>query len=1123
MATKTSLDLSQFKAPGVYTVEFENPPSTPIQTNTIRLIVGFSRKGVYNRPVLISNRKELISVYGEIDTFLEQRGSFFHRSIEAAINSGPVLALALLPTNNGQEQDIPRDTVEFKGFSVAFSEKNAKVGTELYSSFYDKEMFWRADEDNFKAIMSNNPSSLGKLLGITNLGQKPVSVLVKKYREPGFDITAREFYGAGNVPAFIQDFDYISDYFVEVIVVEGDWEDSQKFVNDPTYSSYFNANGVKKSELNRFLSDESVKFLGRYQGCLIPDFKDGNGVNRSIDTILNGGMLTTGLFSFIDREALQDYANKSAEDSTVDIIGHEVVQSLIDDSAPLTDIEFLSYKQNLTDEKTYDTVTTGEVLEDTMVSLSNLSNIFITSQYFGDDKGILNNQIKIKKPFSSNISATTSYNDILGKFKSGKVVVHGYEGLSNSANVTYFSVVDSYERNEVDSDGVDSTFLYATVRNKHKKAEQDTSYTYLETNLSSNIITLTGYNLYGARVGTEVYFKPLTTEYNGFYAIVDSVTRDIANSKANITVTNISSSLSSLNASNVNYKVVVSHYDPLYTIANVTTKTWTMKYVDGPEFRANVTSGSFTAIDSYSGTAEYNDYVSGTLQNGDMTSTNKYIKYEKVEDSNGIPIVKMNFYTANTLSTLNQTSSPANDSTFTVSTGAEDIYSVISIITGSLATNQKSVKMTSVNAALITVNDYLATRKLVDGEYVSYLTRVTGKVKNTDGTYTITASNDIYVSVESSVEKVTMVKNIEDFATNYSFYNLSGFKMTSYHLPGNQLNKQTQLAKIIGVLNGTNLYKALIDNTLIKFRYIVDTFDGGLAYNSYPKNILTRLAKDKQKCLAIMNAPAIKDFKLSTDPRFTDEPDPANGNPKPTLQVRYIRDGGNLALAPSSTYSLPTEEDGSKYAGFFINYPTITENGKTFPVPPAAFISNLYVDKFKTGSQYELVAGVKRGTVTVPNGTGVLEYTFSTDDRAYLTEIGLNPLVVRQGGMVIYDDNMAYQKTKSAYNNLSLRDLLITIEDGIEQILEGFMFDLNNDTTRSEIDKKIRTFLQGVQVNGGIIKFTVQVDSDNNPSEIIDQNKCIVDVSIEPAKGIKVFINRITIEKTGGIAQGGFA
>lgn len=1123
MATKTSLDLSQFKAPGVYTVEFDNSITTQIQTNTLRLIVGFSRKGVYNRPVLISNRKELTSVYGEIDTFLEQRGSFFHRSIQAALNSGPVLALALLPTNNGQDQTIPRDEVEFKGFSVAFSEKNAKTGKDLYSSFYDKEMFWRADEDNFKAIMANNPSSIGKLLGITNLGQKPVSVLIKKYREPGFDITAREFYGAGNVPAFLQEFDYLSDYFVEVIVVEGDWEDAHKFVNDPTYSTFFNSNGVKKEKLESFLSNESVKFLGRYQGCLIPNFKDGNGINRSIDTILNGGMMTTGLFAFIDTEALEDYANKSDSDSTLDVIGHEVVQSLIDNSTPLEDIEFLSYKQNLTDEKTYTTATTAQTLEDVMVSLTNLSNVYVTSQYFGDDKGILNNQIKIKKPFSSNVAATTSYTELVGKLKSGKFVVHGYEGLSNSANVTYFSVTESYERNEKDENGVDSTYLYATVRNKNKKGEQDTAYTFQETNLASNIITLTGYSMYGARVGTDVYFQPLTTEYDGFYAKVKTITRDVANSKANITVSGTSASLSALSASNVNYKVVVSHYDPLYTIANATTYTWTMKYSDSPVYRANVVSGSYTAINSYSGTPEFSDYVSGTLANGDVTTSNKYVKYEKVEDTNGLPIVKMNFYTSNTLSTLNQTSSPANDSTFTVSTGAEDIYTVIDIISGSLATNQKSVKMTAVNAALLTTKDYLATRVLVEGEYKSYLTRILTKVKNSDGTFTITTSNDIYVSVNGLIEQVTMVKNIEDFATNYSFHNFEGFKLTSYHLPGNQSNKQTQLAKIIGVLEGTNLYKSLIDNNLIKFRYIVDTFDGGLAYNSYPKNILTRLAKYKQKCLAIINAPSIKDFKASTDPRFTVEPDPSNGNPKPTLEVRYIRDGGNLSLAPSSTYSLPTEEDGSKYAGFFINYPTIKESGKIFPVPPAAFISNLYVDKFKTGSQYELVAGVKRGTITVPNGTGKLEYAFNDDDRAYLAEIGLNPLVIKQGGMVIFDDNMAYQKTKSAFNNLSLRDLLITIEDGIEQILEGYMFDFNDDTTRSEIDKKVRTFLQGVQTNRGIYDFSVQIDTDNNTPEIIDQNKCILDVSIEPAKGIKVFINRVTIEKTGGLTQGGFA
>ncbi len=1123
MANKTSLDLSQFKAPGVYTVEFDNSEYTTIETNTLRLIVGFSRKGVYNRPVLISNKKEAISVYGDIDTLLESRGSFFHRSMFAALNAGPILALALLPTNNGQSPTTPRDLVEFKSFSVAYNEKNSRTGKELYSSFFDKELFWKADTENFKSIVGNDPASMGKYLSITNLGQKSVSILIRKYKESGFDITAREFYGAGNVPSFVEEFDYLSDYFVEVLVIEGDWENSSLLESDPTYSAYFNSKGLKKESLESFLGDSSVKFLGRYRGTIIPNFIDGNGVNRSIDTIINQGLTQTGLFAMIDKEALQDYANKVETDPTIDMVGHSIAESYLnEDITEVKELEFLSYRQNLTNVKTYSTVNGSNTLANTLTTVG-LTDVQLTSKSFTDDKGVLNNQVKIKKPLSSNITATTNYTTLLNNIKNGTAIINGYERKTSTPNVVFFSVTDFYENNEKDSDNVDSTYLYLTVRNKNKKGEGSLAYTFDQTNLLSNTITLTSYSKYSTTVGTEVYFKPKTSEYEGFYAKIKTATVDNPNNKSAIEVTGLPKSLSAMSVSNVNYEVVVGDYHPLQTV-NTTTLNYTLSYSPNPNHLSNVTSGSAHSIQAYTGSNIYKDYESKILSNGDKTTTDRFIKYETLEDSDGIKVVNLNFYTANTLSTLSQVSSPANGGNFTIHTGVENIYRDIPIISGSLATNQKSVKLTATNGQYITKNDYLATRKLVGGVYKYYITKVLSKVKNADGTFTITTANEIYIKLDGSVEYVIRIENLEDFATQYSLFNFEGFNMTSYHLPGNSTNKQSQLIKILGVLDGTNLYKALTDNNLIQFRYIVDTFDGGLANNSYPKNILTRMAKDKKKCLAIMNAPSIKEFKNSTNPRFTDEPDPANGNPKPNLKIQYIKDGGNLALSPSIVYSLPTEEDGSKYSGFFINYPTFIENGREFSVPPAAFISNLYVNKFKNGSQYEIVAGKKRGAITVTGGTGNLEHRFSDEDRGYLAEIGLNPIVFKPGvGPVIFDNLMAYQKTRSAFNNLSLRDLLITIEDGIEQILEGYLFEFNDDTTRAEIDRKVRSLLQGILINRGISAFSVQIDSKNNPNEIIDQQIAILDVEIEPTAVVRKFVNRITIQRTGGIASSGFA
>jgi len=48
------------------------------------------------------------------------------------------------------------------------------------------------------------------------------------------------------------------------------------------------------------------------------------------------------------------------------------------------------------------------------------------------------------------------------------------------------------------------------------------------------------------------------------------------------------------------------------------------------------------------------------------------------------------------------------------------------------------------------------------------------------------------------------------------------------------------------------------------------------------------------------------------------------------------------------------------------------------------------------------------------------------------------------------------------------------------------------------------------------------MDSSNNTNEVIDQNIGIIDVILEPARGINKFINRVTVVRTGSVSSGGF-
>ena len=310
----------------------------------------------------------------------------------------------------------------------------------------------------------------------------------------------------------------------------------------------------------------------------------------------------------------------------------------------------------------------------------------------------------------------------------------------------------------------------------------------------------------------------------------------------------------------------------------------------------------------------------------------------------------------------------------------------------------------------------------------------------------------------------------------------------------------------------------LASKDVITFRYIIDTFSGQILPNS--KYQLSRLAMMRQKALAFINAPSMNQFQNSTDPRFTDAPTAAN--PAPVINTAYIAAGGNLSLNPSYTFSLPTEADGAKFCAFYLPYVTIRENNRNLNVPPAALISNNFVRKFANGEPYAIIAGQKRGVLSGGTIVGV-EYDFTDEDRGNLEPIGLNPIIRRKGvGVVIFGNGTAYQTVNSAFNLVHVRDLLISVETDVETILSNYLFDFNEDSIRLEIKTLVDNYLDGVRAGGGIYAYKTIMDSSNNTPAIIDMNMGVIDIIIEPARGIQKFINRITVTRTGGIAAGGF-
>ena len=419
----------------------------------------------------------------------------------------------------------------------------------------------------------------------------------------------------------------------------------------------------------------------------------------------------------------------------------------------------------------------------------------------------------------------------------------------------------------------------------------------------------------------------------------------------------------------------------------------------------------------------------------------------------------------------------------------------------------------------------------VDGVYSasgSMFTVDYATAANTPATFPISVGQ--YVPAEAT-DRLAKVKRISKAGTVYTVYCdvnvpavwggefIKSFEEASnvyktFVLLGADLATK-KISDVLAVLTGGNgVYDALIDKDAIDFRYVVDTFASYDANGINNKRNLSQLAKDRQNAAAILNAPTIADFKASTDPSFKDE----NG----TFKVEYIADGGNLSMNPTKLYTLPSINEGANYAFYYGPGLIVSDNGKDIIVPPAAYVSNNFIDKYTSALPWSIIAGPRRGVVSGTNVKGA-EYSFDKADRDILEPFGINPIVFQRGaGLTITGNKTAQQSVKSALSSAHVREALIYIQEGIADILKDYVFEFNNTQTRLEIKTLVDSFMESVKQDGGVYEYRNIMDQTNNTDDVIDNNFGIIDTYVEPVKGLEIVVHRTTVLNTGEISTGNF-
>jgi hypothetical protein len=248
--------------------------------------------------------------------------------------------------------------------------------------------------------------------------------------------------------------------------------------------------------------------------------------------------------------------------------------------------------------------------------------------------------------------------------------------------------------------------------------------------------------------------------------------------------------------------------------------------------------------------------------------------------------------------------------------------------------------------------------------------------------------------------------------------------------------------------------------------------------------------------------------------------------------LRLENDANALtAWATNAKGATGTGEDGlvtrNTYLGIY--YPsgiTTDLTGSTVVVPASHMILRTIIHNDTVAYPWFAPAGMRRGTIDNATNIGYINAASgefqTTKNRVALRDVQytnfINPIAYFQNiGLLNYGNKNSYD-SQSALDRTNVARLICYIRDRLQVAVRPFIFEPNDDMTRSQVKDVVSTLLADIKAKRGVYDYLVVCDSSNNTAARIDRSELWIDIAIEPVKAVEFIYIPVRIMNTGEIA-----
>jgi hypothetical protein len=200
--------------------------------------------------------------------------------------------------------------------------------------------------------------------------------------------------------------------------------------------------------------------------------------------------------------------------------------------------------------------------------------------------------------------------------------------------------------------------------------------------------------------------------------------------------------------------------------------------------------------------------------------------------------------------------------------------------------------------------------------------------------------------------------------------------------------------------------------------------------------------------------------------------------------------------------------------------------GKQVVVPSSYMILSTMIYNDNVAYPWFAPAGQRRGVITNATNIGYLnaqtgEFIVDKNNQG-LRDIEysnfINPITQFQNiGILNYGNKNSFD-SQSALDRTNVARLINYMRSRLAVAVRPFLFEPNDNLTRTQVRAICQTLLADIQSKRGIYDYLVVCDTSNNTPARIDRNELWIDIAIEPVKAVEFIYIPIRILNTGAIA-----